>query len=108
MRVVNRMNINILICYIYNKVVKPHSGPSAVLVFNATGHYIVQDANSFSGFGLNGIPTGYNCLFRVPRLNLKSDYLDKNYLGQRIIQVKFLEISKSNFLGQMIQQNVIL
>ena len=42
-----------------NKVVKPHNGPSAVLVLNATGHNVVQDANGFSAFWLNGFPTGF-------------------------------------------------
>ena len=40
-------------------MVKPHNGPSAVLVLNATGHNVVQDANAFSVFWLNGFPTGF-------------------------------------------------
>ena len=35
-------------------MVKPHNGPSAVLVLNATCHNAVQDASGFSHFGLNG------------------------------------------------------
>ena len=43
-----------------NKVVKPHNGPSAVLVLNATGHNVVQDEYGYFGFGLNGVATVYN------------------------------------------------
>ena len=37
-----------------NKVVKPHNGPSAVVVLIATGNNVAQDANGFTSFGLNG------------------------------------------------------
>ena len=37
-----------------NKVVKPHNGPSAVLVLIAIGNHVVEDATGFYGFGING------------------------------------------------------
>ena len=40
--------------------IKPHNGPSAVLVLNATGHNVVQDEYGYFGFGLNGVATVYN------------------------------------------------
>ena len=45
--------------FIPNKVVKPHNGPSAVLVLNGTSHNVIQDAIGFSVFGLAGFPTGF-------------------------------------------------
>ena len=64
-------------------MVKPHNGPSALLVLNANCHNAVQDASGFSGFGRNGFPKWfssglaggnsiigeYNCIWK------------KNYLG---------------------------
>ena len=35
-------------------MLKPHNGPSAVLVLIATGNRVIQDATSFYGFGVNG------------------------------------------------------
>ena len=37
-----------------NKVVKPHNGPSAVLVLIAIGNHVVEDATGFYGFEING------------------------------------------------------
>ena len=37
-----------------NKVVKPHNGPSAVLVLIAIGNHVVEDGTGFYGFGING------------------------------------------------------
>ena len=37
-----------------NKVVKPHNGPSAVLVLIAIGNNVEQDATGFFDFGING------------------------------------------------------
>ena len=42
-----------------NKVVKPHNGPSAILVLNAIGNHVVEDLTGFYGFGINGSLVSY-------------------------------------------------
>ena len=42
-----------------NKVVKPHNGPSAILVLNAIGNHVVEDSTGFYGFGINGSLVSY-------------------------------------------------
>ena len=37
-----------------NKVVKPHNGPSVVLVLITIGNLVVEDAIGFYGFDING------------------------------------------------------
>ena len=50
-------------------MVKPHNGPSALLVINATCHNAVQDASGFSGFGLNGFPKWFSSGLAGGKLN---------------------------------------
>ena len=40
--------------WLINKVVKPHNGPSAILVLIAIGNHVAEDATGFYSFGIIG------------------------------------------------------
>ena len=71
---------------ISNKVVKPHNGPSAVLVLIATtGNNVIQDETCFPGFGINGSPVS-NC--------------DEVYFGEGGLQMDYQIYTNKEYFGE--------